>query len=161
MEEGKPLYEIIAEMSEGEVIHQRTGVVTPPKFPYEVPHAVGAEASRREQLAAWVTAPENPYFVTSYVNRIWGYLTGTGLIEPLDDIRAGNPPSNPELLEWLTDRFVSSGFDVRQLMRTICRSRTYQLSIETNEWNEDDTINYSHGKARRLPGNSETVPVAW
>ena len=88
---------------------------------------------------------------TSYVNRIWGYLTGRGLIEPLDDIRAGNPPSNPELLRWLTERFISSGFDTRQLMRVVCRSRTYQLSIESNQWNEDDTINYSHAKARRLP----------
>jgi len=87
----------------------------------------------------------------SYANRIWGYLTGTGVIEPLDDIRAGNPPSNPELLQHLTNEFVQSGFNVRHLMRIICQSRTYQLSLDTNKWNEDDTINYSHAKARRLP----------
>ena len=151
VEEGKPLYEIVFEKSEGEVVHERTGVVTPPKFPYELPDEKSEEGSRREQLAAWIISPENPYFATSYVNRIWGYLTGTGLIEPLDDIRAGNPPSNPKLLDWLTEEFIASGFDVRQLVRKICRSRTYQLSIETNEWNVDDTINYSHAKARRLP----------
>ena len=78
-------------------------------------------------------------------------MTGTGIIEPLDDIRAGNPPSNPELLDWLTSKFVESGFDVRQLMNVICKSRTYQLSIVSNKWNEDDAINYSHAKARRLP----------
>ncbi|NNM30448.1 MAG: DUF1553 domain-containing protein, partial [Akkermansiaceae bacterium] len=84
-------------------------------------------------------------------NRIWGYLLGTGVIEPLDDIRAGNPPSNPELLEWLTTEFIGHDFDVRHLIGTICKSRTYQLSIETNEWNADDEINFSHAKARRLP----------
>ena len=61
-----------------------------------------------------MTSPDNEYFAKSYVNRIWGYLMGVGLIEPLDDIRAGNPASNPELLAWLTDDFVSHGFDTRQ-----------------------------------------------
>ena len=74
-----------------------------------------------------------------------------GIIEPLDDIRAGNPPSNPELLKWLTQEFIAHGFDTRWLIRTICRSRTYQLSIQTNQWNADDTINFSHAMARRLP----------
>jgi hypothetical protein len=60
-------------------------------------------------------APDNEYFAKSYVNRLWGYLTGTGIIEPIDDIRAGNPPTNPELLDWLTGQFVDSGFDVRHL----------------------------------------------
>ena len=86
----------------------------------------------------------------SYANRIWGYLTGTGIIEPLDDIRAGNPPSNPELLQYLTSEFVGSGFNVRHLMRLITQSRTYQLGLETNRWNEDDDFNFSHAKARRL-----------
>jgi hypothetical protein len=90
----------------------------------------------------------------SYANRIWGYLTGTGIIEPLDDIRAGNPASNPELLNWLTQQFIESKFDVRQLMRTICQSRTYQLGLATNKWNADDKINYSHAKARRLPAEA-------
>ena len=87
----------------------------------------------------------------SYANRIWGYLLGTGIIEPLDDIRAGNPPSNPELLNWLTSELINNDFNERHLMQLICKSRTYQLSIETNEWNEDDEINFSHAKARRLP----------
>jgi Tfp pilus assembly protein PilX len=85
------------------------------------------------------------------VNRLWGYLLGVGIIEPLDDIRAGNPPSNPELLDYLTDEFVKSGFDVRHVMRLICKSRTYQLSVESNKWNADDKTNYSHATARRLP----------
>ena len=98
-----------------------------------------------------MTSPDNEYFAKSYVNRIWGYLMGVGLIEPLDDIRAGNPASNPELLAWLTDDFVSHGFDTRHLIRTICKSRVYQLSIATHAWNEDDQVNFSHAHPKRLP----------
>src|SRR5262249_2012670 len=105
----------------------------------------------RMQAAKWVTSPQNPYFARSYVNRLWGYLLGVGLIEPLDDIRAGNPPTNPELLDRLTDEFIKSGFDTRAMIRTICKSRTYQLAPATKKWNKDDDINYSHALARRLP----------
>ena len=105
----------------------------------------------REQFAHWMTSTKNPYFAKSYVNRLWSYLLGVGIIEPIDDIRAGNPPTNPELLDRLTAEFIASGFDVQNLQRLICKSRTYQLSIATNKWNEDDTINYSHAMARRLP----------
>ena len=151
VESAKPYYEVVYELEEGEVKHDRTGLVTPPSFPYAIDSLVDNPASRRERLAAWVTAPDNPYFATSYVNRLWGYLIGVGLIEPLDDIRAGNPPSNPELLTWLAREFLEHGFDTQHMIRTICKSRTYQLSLETNSWNEDDTVNYSHAKARRLP----------
>ncbi len=151
VEGGKPLYEVVFDKREGEVIHDRTKEVAAPRFPYEASVSLPEEASRREQMAHWITAPDNPYFASSYVNRVWGYLIGTGLIEPLDDIRAGNPPSNPELLRWLTDQFIASGFDTQALVKLICQSRTYQLSIETDTWNEDDAINFSHAKARRLP----------
>ena len=104
-----------------------------------------------QELAAWITSTDNPYFARSYVNRLWGYLFGVGIIEPIDDIRAGNPPTNPELLDYLTAEFIKSGFDVRHVIRLICKSRTYQLSVATNKWNEDDKINYSHAIARRLP----------
>jgi WD40 repeat protein/mono/diheme cytochrome c family protein len=151
VEGAKPLYEVVFEKPEGEITHDRTGAVTPPEFPYETQFEVEGEASRREQLAGWITSPDNHYFVESYVNRVWGYLLGVGLIEPLDDIRAGNPPSNPELMDWLSGEFVKSDFNVRELMKLICKSRTYQLAIDTNQWNQDDTINYSHARARRLP----------
>jgi WD40 repeat protein/mono/diheme cytochrome c family protein len=148
---GQPLYEIVADKSDGEVRNERTGAVAAPSFPFQCKHEESENASRREQLATWITSDDNPYFAKSYVNRIWGYLTGKGIIEPLDDIRAGNPPTNPELLEYLTDEFIHSGFDARRVMSLICKSRTYQLSVATNRWNEDDTINYSHAIARRLP----------
>jgi hypothetical protein len=151
VEAPKPLVEVVTDEKAGEVKHDRTGQVAPPKFPYPVPVEAGAGDTRRVRVARWITSPKNPYFARSYVNRLWGYLLGAGLIEPLDDIRAGNPPTNPELLDRLTDEFVRSGFDVRATIKTICKSRTYQLSITTNEWNKDDEINYSHALARRLP----------
>src|SRR5690606_1835718 len=109
------------------------------------------EATPREELAAWVTSPDNAYFAMSYVNRLWGYMLGQGLIDPIDDIRAGNPPTNPQLLDYLESEFIESRFDIRHMMKLICKSRTYQLSIATNEWNQHDETNYSHALARRLP----------
>ncbi|HEY3394144.1 MAG TPA: DUF1549 domain-containing protein, partial [Lacipirellulaceae bacterium] len=151
VESGQPLYEIVADLPQGDVKHERTGAVTAPEFPFQCKHETKDGASRRQQLAAWITSPDNPYFARSYVNRIWGYLTGRGIIEPLDDIRAGNPATNPELLDFLTDEFIKSGFNTRHVIALVCKSRTYQLSVETNRWNEDDQINFSHARARRLP----------
>lgn len=156
VEGAKPLYEIISDAKVGEMKHDRTGELETPAFPYEsdlakVSFTDPKKPTRREELAAWVTSPDNQYFAKSYANRVWGYLLGTGVIEPLDDIRAGNPPSNPPLLDYLTHQFVKSGFNIRALTAEICKSRTYQLSIETNKWNETDEINFSHGEARRLP----------
>ncbi|VAX38380.1 probable vegetatible incompatibility protein HET-E-1, partial [hydrothermal vent metagenome] len=148
---GQPLYEIVYEKSTGEVKHDRSGAITPPKFPYVSQFATSKKMTRREQMAKWITSADNQFFARSYVNRIWGYLLGTGIIEPIDDIRAGNPPTNPELLDYLTAEFVKSGFDTQAIIKLICKSRTYQLSVATNKWNEDDTLNYSHAMARRLP----------
>ena len=146
-----PLVEVIYDIGTGEVKHDRTGEVTPPAFPFMHDDLAPNSASRREQLARWITSPKNQYFALSYVNRLWGYLLGVGIINPIDDIRAGNPPTNPELLDSLTRDFIDSGFDAQRMLRTMCKSRTYQYSIQTNPWNEDDTINYSHAIPRRLP----------
>ncbi|MEM9283683.1 MAG: DUF1549 domain-containing protein [Verrucomicrobiota bacterium] len=159
VEGAKPLYEIVGDKADGEIKHDRTGELQPPAFPYEATIEKAAftdptAPTRREELAGWITSADNQYFASSYANRIWGYLLGTGIIEPLDDIRAGNPPTNPQLLNHLTKTFIQSDFDVRELMASICKSRTYQLSIRTNEWNEEDEINFSHAKARRLPAET-------
>jgi len=150
VEGAKPLVEVVADLGSGEIKHDRTGQVTPPKFPYEHEEMPGTKGSRREQMAKWLVSPKNPYFAKSYVNRLWAYLLGVGLIEPIDDIRAGNPPSNPALLDKLTEEFVQSGFNTRHMFRVICKSRIYQLSVNTNPFNKDDEINYSHALARRL-----------
>ncbi len=133
------------------MIDGASGKPATPDFPFRHADQGEAAASRRQQLARWVTSKDNQYFAKSYVNRLWGYLLGRGIIEPIDDIRAGNPPTNPELLERLTADFVASKFDMQHILRTICKSRTYQASIVTNRWNQDDDINFSHAVARRLP----------
>ena len=152
VEAAQPLYEEVYDKADGEVIHDRTKQVAPAKFPFVCdPSASIDPNNRREAMAGWITSKQNPYFARSYVNRLWGYLIGVGIIEPIDDIRAGNPPSNPELLDFLTKEFIDSGFDSRHILRLIARSRTYQLSVAPNKWNLDDKINFSHATARRLP----------
>ncbi|MDA7979637.1 MAG: DUF1549 and DUF1553 domain-containing protein [Pirellulales bacterium] len=146
----KAAVEIIYDSGTGEVQHIRTGEIAQPRFPYEHDGEIPQTASRREKLAHWIATKENPYFAKSYVNRLWSYLLGRGLIDPIDDIRAGNPPSNPELLDYLTEEFVKSGFDAQHTLRTICNSRVYQHSIQSNEWNVDDAVNFSHAIPRRL-----------
>jgi hypothetical protein len=153
--------EIISDAAAGEVALP-TGQVAAPSFPYHVSSASEAgatraeiaELERRRSIAEWITSPVNPYFARSFVNRTWSYFLGVGLIDPVDDIRAGNPPSNPELLDRLAEDFIQSGFDVRKLIRLIVTSRVYAHSIETNPWNEDDSINFSHAIARRLPAET-------
>ena len=151
VEGAKPLFEIIADASGKEMKHDRTQQVVAPKFPFESKYDKVDGMTRRAEFAAWLTNSSNPYFAKSFVNRIWGYLLGVGLIEPIDDIRAGNPPSIPDLLNYLESDFVEHGFDVRHLMRSICQSETYQRSLEKNQWNDDDTRNYARATPRRLP----------
>lgn len=151
VEGAAPLVEVIFDSGAGEVTHERTGQVAAPSFPFAHADVAPPTAARRAQLAKWITSKENQYFAKSYVNRVWGYLLGVGLIEPIDDIRAGNPPTNPELLDAMTKDFVASGFNVQHLYRTICKSRAYQHSFRSNPFNADDEINYSHALPRRLP----------
>ena len=130
------------------VKHPRTLAVVEASVPFgEVKEEL---QDRRESLAEWLTSAENPMFAKAGVNRIWSYFMGRGIIEPVDDIRTSNPPSNPELLDALTKDFVENSFDIRHIMKTIAKSRTYQQSIKTNKWNKSDSINFSHATARRL-----------
>src|ERR1043165_6611876 len=105
----------------------------------------------REPLADWITNPKNEYFAGAMVNRLWKHFLGAALVEPVDDLRASNPPCNPELWKALNREFVSHGYDLRHLMRLILNSRTYQLSAFTLPGNEKDNRFFSHYYARRLP----------
>ena len=105
----------------------------------------------RAALADWMTSGRNESFNGSIVNRVWQHFLGVGLVEPVDDLRASYPPTNPALWKALNADFVAHGFDLRHLMRTILNSHTYQLSSETLADNEADTKFYSHYYARRLP----------
>ena len=134
----------------GEVRQPRTGKVMLPKAlggPVFDPKA----ADRRENLAQWLTGPENPFFAKSLVNRVWYHLIGRGIVEPVDDFRDSNPSSNDELLEGLATNFVKGGYDLRALIRSILTSRTYALSARTNELNADDNLYFSHAQPKLLP----------
>ena len=104
----------------------------------------------RLRLADWMGEPSNPFFARALVNRYWKHFFKRGLIEPEDDIRESNPASNPELLNDLADHFVRSGFDLKELVRTLVSSHTYQLSSQPNEHNLADTQNFSRYYPRRL-----------
>ncbi|MCS6849601.1 MAG: DUF1553 domain-containing protein [Gemmataceae bacterium] len=105
----------------------------------------------RVALMEWMRSPDNPFFAKAIVNRIWAHYFGVGIVDPPDDLNAGNPPSNPELLDWLARDFIDHKFDLKHLHRTILNSRVYQLSWKTNETNALDRRNFSHALLRRLP----------
>lgn len=111
----------------------------------------GLGVDPRERLADWITSPENPLFAEAMVNRLVGHFLGVGLVEPVDDLRASNPPSNPALMALLAAEFRKSGHDLRHVMRLVLNSRTYQLTSKTVPGNEADRRFYSHYRARRLP----------
>ncbi|WP_296459138.1 DUF1549 and DUF1553 domain-containing protein [Rubinisphaera sp.] len=104
----------------------------------------------RLKLADWMSSPENPYFAKALVNRYWKHFFSRGLIEPEDDIRDTNPPTNPELLAALEKHFIDSGYDLKELVRTITSSKAYQLSAMPNEHNLGDRQNYSRFYPRRM-----------
>ncbi|MFM9962177.1 MAG: DUF1553 domain-containing protein [Planctomycetaceae bacterium] len=107
-------------------------------------------SDRLLSVADWLTSPNNRRFAEAQVNRVWFHLLGRGIVDPIDDFRATNPPSNPALLAALTDEFVTHHFDVQHLIRTIMASRTYQLASAPNDTNRDDESNFSHAVIRRL-----------
>ena len=131
------------------VVFPQTNAAVEAKFPFD--HAgMSAGVEGRAELAEWLTASENPYFARSLANRYWSYFLGKGIIDPVDDIRASNPATNPELLAWLEQDFVSSGFDLKRLVRTIATSATYQRSYEANDSNAADDVLFSRSIPRRL-----------
>jgi len=121
---------------------------------------VPVDAHRRDALADWITSKDNPFFAKAIANRIWSYFFGKGIIDPVDDIRASNPPSNPALLDALTKDLIDHKFDLQYLMRTIVNSRAYQASIDVNEWNAADRDNFSHAIPRRLSAEELMDAVA-
>ncbi len=144
---------IVFNRSGGEVKHLVTNENVPPKFlGDEAPETRGKD--RREVLADWLTAEDNPYFAPSIANRVWAHFMGVGVVDPVDDIRISNPPSNPELFEALGEKLVEYDFDFRALVRDICNSRAYQRSTASNETNAHDDRNYARAVVRRIGAES-------
>lgn len=144
---------------EQRIFHNRgVAVATNPKNGAQVkPTGLGAaaldlsaERDPRQALADWMAAKDNPFFARALVNRYWKHFFDRGLVDPEDDMRVTNPASNPELLDTLSGRFIESGFDLKNLVRTICQSQTYQLASEPNDHNLSDKQNYSRFYPKRL-----------
>ena len=105
----------------------------------------------RQVLMDWMRRRDNPYFARAFVNRVWAAYFGVGIIDPPDDQNLANPPSHPELLDYLVEGFIDSRFDMKWLHRQIACSRTYQLSWHVNATNQDDRRHFSRALVRRLP----------
>jgi hypothetical protein len=114
------------------------------------PTAAEADDDPRQHLADWMADTKNPFFARAVANRYWAHFFGRGLVDPLDDMRVTNPPSNPELLDALAQDLVEHKYSLKHLVRMICTSRTYQLSSNPNEFNQHDRQNFSRYYPRRM-----------
>jgi hypothetical protein len=142
---------VVASAAEGEILHPRRGVALPAQ-PLDAPAVAPDDPKdRRAVLADWLTSPDNPYFARAIVNRVWSNFLGRGLIDPEDDLRVSNPPSDEALLDWLVADFVAHHFDVKHLIRTIMTSGVYARSSQPVPGNEADTKFLSHYRVKRLP----------
>jgi hypothetical protein len=145
--------EVVFSQKTGSVKHPLTGQELAPKPLFgkaQTTSEPDTDADPREALARWMTGPDNPYFARVIVNRIWADLMGRGIVEPVDDLRATNPPSNAPLLEALADDFRRHGYDLKHLIRTVLASRVYALGSEPNDRNVSDTRNFSRHYRQRL-----------
>ncbi|WP_437186903.1 DUF1549 domain-containing protein [Planctomicrobium sp. SH668] len=136
--------------SEGDVVQPRTGQVMAPWLPQAGTVESPGDGDRRGIFAEWLVDENNPYFARIEANRIWSQLFARGIVDPIDDFRDSNPPSNAALLDALAEDFVKSGYDRKHLLRVILNSQTYQASCETTKFNESDSRYFSHQEPRLL-----------
>ncbi|WP_253158225.1 DUF1549 domain-containing protein [Stieleria tagensis] len=140
----------------GDVTQPRTGQIMAPWLPQVGSIESPNDTDRRTAFAEWLVNPDNPYFARIEANRIWSQLFERGIVDPIDDFRDSNPPSNATLLDALAKDFVESGYDRKRLLRVILNSRTYQASYQTTEYNQDDSKYFSH-QAPRLLGAEQLL----
>jgi hypothetical protein len=134
----------------GDVLQPRTGQVMKPWLPQAGTVTMEEGVDRREAFANWLVEPGNPYFARMEVNRVWSHLFARGIVDPIDDFRESNPPTNASLLDALAKEFSESGFDRKHLLRAILRSNTYQADHRSNSWNRQDRLYFSHQWPRLL-----------
>jgi len=145
-----PRESIIYNRNSGEINHPIHKKPMPPKFLGGETPAIKKGTDRRKVLADWLASPDNPFFARNLANIVWSHFFGQGIIEPVDDVRISNPPSNPELLDKLASQFTEYNYDFKKLVRDVCNSRAYQLSTRTNTSNEDDLRNFARAQLRRM-----------
>lgn len=141
---------VIYSRSRGGVTNKRTGKPAVMKPLDAEPMEVGAYDDPRQKLVDWMVDPQNPFFARAVANRYWAHFFNRGIVDPLDDMRVTNPPSNPELLDALAKDLVEHNYSLKHLIATICKSRTYQLSSTPNEFNKHDKQNYARYYPRRM-----------
>ncbi len=146
----RPDDEVIFPASSGEIKQPRTGKTMKVHLLLTGDVDVPDDQDRRTVFANWLTSASNPFFAKASVNRIWGHLMGRGIVEPVDDFRDSNPPSNGKLLDELAAQFAKNNFSRKWAIRTIMNSRIYQLSSRKNKFNSDDEIYNSHATTRLL-----------
>jgi hypothetical protein len=133
-----------------ETKHPRSGAVVEAHALLQPAPEATPEGDRRVLFGQWMTSPDNQWFARNFVNRMWAHFLGRGIVEPVDDVRQTNPPTNPALLDALAKSFVESKFDVRALIKTITASRTYQLSVTPVQMNQVDEQNYSRALLKKI-----------
>jgi hypothetical protein len=114
------------------------------------PITVSPEDDPRDKLVDWMVNPKNPYFARAVANRYWAHFFGRGIVDPIDDMRVTNPATNPALLDALAQELIDSGFSLKHLIKTIVKSRTYQLSAVPNQWNKHDKQSFARFYPRRM-----------
>jgi hypothetical protein len=134
----------------GAVINKRTNKPAEIKPLDSEPMQIAAEVDPRQKLVDWMVDAKNPFFAKAVANRYWAHFFGRGIVDPLDDMRVTNPPSNPELLEALAQNLIENKYSLKALIKTICKSRTYQLSSAPNEFNKLDKQAYARYYPKRL-----------
>jgi hypothetical protein len=134
-----------------DLTHPRSGETVPARALGAAKASFEGVRDRRQVLADWMTAPENSFLAPAIVNRLWAHYFGRGLVEPVDDLRATNPPINAALMIALADHLREVSYDLKAFTRTLLSSRTYQLSAISNETNAGDEQNFSHARFKPLP----------
>jgi Protein of unknown function (DUF1553)/Protein of unknown function (DUF1549) len=148
---GQPITrQVIISRSSGSVINKRTSQPAIMKTLDGEPMKVGTDEDPRQKLVDWLVDANNPFFARAVANRYWAHFFNRGIVDPLDDMRVTNPPSNPELLDALAKDLVEHKYSLKHLIRTIVKSRTYQLSSTPNELNKHDKQNYARYYPRRM-----------
>lgn len=108
----------------------------------------------RLELARWATSSKNPLTARVYVNRVWKWMMGTGLVRTVDNFgTTGEQPTHPELLDWLTTQFIDQGWSTKWLIREIVSSRAYQIVSKTSDADyqlDPDNRYYGRANIRRL-----------
>ncbi len=142
--------QIIYNKGAGNVINKRTGKVAIMKALDAPPVQLEPGEDPRHRLVDWMVDAKNPFFARAVANRYWAHFFGKGIVDPVDDMRVTNPPSNPDLLDALADELVKNKFSLKHLVKIMVKSRSYQLSAMPNEFNRNDKKAFARYYPRRM-----------